>query len=235
MRLLTLFVIPVLAVMFFTSCKKDTNTNVPKSVTPDTTNNNVDTLSDSLNNAPVYTITHSGNLWVKESITFQTNAPGSNFSWSFGDNTTSNDATPSKMYSRVDTFIVTLIVDGDTINPIRDTLIIGCGYQQFEGNRTFFKTQTWHDNSLPGVIDTQFNGLTTEGIIPNNDTSFWFSGDLFEYAPQNNASFLKYTEKFWPYTTFMYFLANDSISYFGITPIDQGVTHGVIYDKMETQ
>ncbi|MBL7719806.1 MAG: PKD domain-containing protein [Flavipsychrobacter sp.] len=227
--------IVVLSILLALSCKKEKQDAAPPVInTTDSTNTN-DTIPELSSSTP-YTITYTGNLWVKEPIAFQTDAPStSNLSWSFGDNTGSNDVNPVKVYNKVDTFTVTLIVDGDTANALKDTLIIGCGYQRFEGNRTFYRFKTLNINSGNTVtVDTAFDGITTAAISVNNDTSFWFNGDLFEYSQSNN-SFFEYTEKYWPYTTFKYFPANDSISYFGITPIDLGITQGYFYDKMRTQ
>lgn len=227
-------IIIVLSSLIIFSCGKDKKI----AVTP---NNNIDSTdtTDSVSNISTntpYTITHTGNLWIKQTITFQTDAPsGSDLSWSFGDNTTSSDVSPTKMYNKVDTFVVTLVVDNDTLNPIRDTLIIGCGYQEFEGDKNFYRVKTWHvvENNIM-TVDTVFFGPITMGIVPNNDTSFWFNGDLFEYSPQSNSGYIEYTEKYFPYTTFKFFPGNDSISYFGITPVNNG-TQGAIYDKMHTQ
>ena len=102
--------IPAVAILYcastaLQSCHKKKNSNGPGNVT--------------------YDFSTGGNTLLGYTVTFQSTAPAtSTFLWSFGDGATSTTAYPTHVYTKVDSFTVILIVDGNSAKKVSKTIFI---------------------------------------------------------------------------------------------------------------
>jgi len=143
--------------------------------------------------SPTYTFFYSGNLWVGDSITFQSTAPANNtFLWTFGDGTTSTQAIPVHIYNSIPLInynyaadTVSLIINNDTAHPIKKALQIAPGIQRVATMRTWQRIHyAGPDNNVAAypLPDTSF------AINVISDMTISVLGNTLMYNPNYSQS-----------------------------------------------
>ncbi|MCW3120742.1 MAG: hypothetical protein JWQ38_234 [Flavipsychrobacter sp.] len=128
-----------------------------------------------------YTFSYSGDLYVADTIHFNSNAPSSaKFAWDFGDKSNSTVSAPGHVYTEAGTYTIALVINGDTAHTIRQTLVIAVDSSydftysgsQYVGGTLYFSSKavsghkfSW--NFYDGSTSTEANPkhvFTTAGI-----------------------------------------------------------------------
>lgn len=132
-----------------------------------------------------YSFSYTGSTYAEQTINFTSNAiPGSNFTWKFGDGTSSAEANPAHVYSAAGTYKVTLSNPTDSV-----TKTIKIGVDSVKMSKVT-STRIWHHSyhfiHFPSDDTTYYYGDTSFSVFYVDPVTVAVGTDTLLYSSSND-------------------------------------------------
>ncbi len=168
-----------------------------------------------------YDFTVTGNTLVGYSVSFQSTAPaGSSYLWNFGDGTTSTQATPTHVYSSIDSFKVSLVINNQSSKSVSKKIYIAA-VPEASIVSGIAGMKNWHGYVIahfqaPSARDT-ISTLTDQfSIAVNSNISITVKGDVLDCYNTDNVNHIYYFRYYisqYSWREIDYYYSTDNICY----------------------